>query len=171
MGVAHQGGVVKSIVALRSSTVSQNPQAGPLRVVDVYYSHTYMPPYSLSVQKNSDVLPFKDGSVMVHDSKGVVESVFDSCEKHRIQRWSAGVRDHDCFLAVPTSIKLSPLQRERLTLVDEYFPHVSFEDIPRVDSISQAVQQLSLRLYRVSGRLPSDEEMAEKTERERPPEM
>ncbi|XP_052784103.1 GPI mannosyltransferase 4-like [Mya arenaria] len=154
-GIFHQAGVVPCLMGLEGLTkVDMNSNNSGAKI-NLAFSHTYMPP--------KHVLLDHGDHINLIDFKGKPIDHVCSCFQNMENSLTDQTR-HDChglsgkiaYLAIPGSVveemRSHCGQFIYLELVEKFFPHVSFEDLPelrKIRTLGNLYDQMSLHLYKV----------------------
>ena len=126
-GMMHQGGLIPCILSLQTLYNTNKIRHNSSVSYNFIFSHTYMPPQF--------PLLIKGSNVKVYDTKGAgIETVIDLIQDINKSIDRDTDKESRIFLVIPSEVYKDKLQGRNLniTLVEKFYPHLSFEDLPRV---------------------------------------
>ena len=126
-GIFHQGGIVPCILRLQTLYNTHKIYANSSDLYHITFSHTYMPPqFPLLLQSsNVKVLDLKGCNATLLNSS--LQSIMNSVEQKSKEK-------SRLFLVVPATFYDDLILSSALnfTLVEQFYPHISFEDPPKL---------------------------------------
>ena len=126
-GIMHQGGLIPCILSLQTLYNTNKIRHNSSVSYNFIFSHTYMPP--------KFPLLIKGSKVKVYDTKGAgIETVIDLIQDINKSIDRDTDKESRIFLIIPSGVHNDKLQGRDLniTIVDKFYPHLSFEDLPTV---------------------------------------
>ena len=128
-GIFHQGGVIPCILKLQTLYNTDQIKNNSNILYNFIFSHTYMPPqFPLLIQSSK---------VKVWDLKGsnssVISTTINTIKKSSENQHSS---DSRIFLVIPATVYTDMVDTSifNVTLIEKFFPHLSFEDLPHFSS-------------------------------------